>query len=128
MKHILPILIFIISFPSFATGVFDFNDTEQQKTANFIQTLSKAEQLRDSSFDSSIEVGIQAVNIAESIQKAELLAKSYKSLAKSYLYKGTFDSSMLYYKKALDEFIILNDSLNIGIINSNLGIIYRRQG
>jgi tetratricopeptide (TPR) repeat protein len=128
MKILLHFFVFLKFILLFAPGVFAFNDTEQQKTANLIQTLSKAEQLRDSSFDSSIEVGIQAVKLAESIQTSELLAKSYKSLAKTYLYKGTFDSSLYYYNKALNEFIILHDSLNVGKVNSNLGIIYRRQG
>jgi len=107
---------------------FNFSDTipELQNNTQFQNLLNQATHLRDSSFDASIKVGKQAISFADSLHSPAKLGASYKSLGNTYIHKGTFDSSMYYYNKAIEQFTITGDSLNVCKIIGNMGIIYRR--
>ncbi len=90
------------------------------------QILNKAEELRDSSYNESIKVGKQALVLALETNNSNILASAYKSLGETYLLQGIFDSSEYYYREAIAQYKIVDDSLNIGKITANIGIIYRR--
>ncbi|MBL4559702.1 MAG: tetratricopeptide repeat protein [Labilibaculum sp.] len=90
------------------------------------ETIKKAEQLRDSSYNESIKIGKLALEMALLSDNSNILASTYKSLGVTYYYQGIFDSAQYYYEKALIEFNEIGDSLNIGKVSGNIGIVYRR--
>ena len=97
-----------------------------EKQINFL--IDRSVQLRDSSYDESVTVGKEALQLAKSANNQILLARSYKSIGVTYFYQGVFDSSQYYYEKSLERFRFIGDSLNAGKIIGNIGIIYRRTG
>ncbi|MDM8161368.1 tetratricopeptide repeat protein [Labilibaculum sp. K2S] len=99
---------------------------QSQSEIQVTRVLNKAEKLRDSSYCESIKVGKQALELALKTDNANILATTYKSLGKTYLYQGVFDSSEYYYREAIAQYKIVGDTLNIGKITANIGIIYRR--
>ena len=92
------------------------------------ETLKIAEQLRDSSYNESIKIGKQALELALILDNPKILATTYKSLGITYYNQGGFDSAKYYYEKSLVEFNKVGDTLNIGRVCANIGVVYRRTG
>ncbi|PKQ62753.1 hypothetical protein BZG02_11135 [Labilibaculum filiforme] len=90
------------------------------------ETLYKSVQLRDSSYDVSIKVGKEALKLALKLNSAPILADTYKSIGGTYLLQGVFDSSEYYYRKAIPQYALIGDSLGVGKVTANIGIVYRR--
>ncbi len=101
-------------------------EAQSQNERQASETVKKAEQLRDSSYDASIKFGKQALELALKTENASILASTYKSLGVTYFYQGLFDSSEYYYRKSIAQYKLVDDSLNIGKVTANIGIVYRR--
>ncbi|WP_461632445.1 tetratricopeptide repeat-containing sensor histidine kinase [Labilibaculum euxinus] len=131
MKHLILLSLIYCLLPSkLLSSNFSKPDTtlkvQSQSEIQLTQILNKAEGLRDSSYNESIKVGKQALVLALETNNSNILASVYKSLGGTYLLQGIFDSSEYYYREAIAQYKIIGDSLNIGKITGNIGIIYRR--
>ncbi|BAX80355.1 tetratricopeptide repeat-containing sensor histidine kinase [Labilibaculum antarcticum] len=129
MKHLLLLaLIYCLSPNQLFSSNLSSDDLKKQtlQEKQVAETVKKAEHLRDSSYDASIKVGKQALELALKTDNANILAATYKSLGVSYFYQGVFDSSEYYYKEAIAQYKIVGDTLNIGKVTANIGIICRR--
>lgn len=119
-------IILINTYCGATNQIINNNQTPLNPEVQKLITLSK--KLRDSSYQASIKTGHKAITLAKSKGNTKDLALSYKLQGVTYFYQGVFDSSEYYYAKALHEFEAINDSLNIGKVSGNIGIIYRRKG
>ena len=131
MRFLATLVFLFIVFNAYAVSFFNEKNkasTTIQAEKEFQDVLNFAEQLRDSSFNESIKIGKQAVSLAKSTNTPNILGLSYKSLATTYFYQGVFDSSYYYYQKAFGEYAKIEDTLSLGKITSNIGVIYRRTG
>ncbi len=129
MKSILLFALYSFLYTTHIFSASHLQDDLKNPTNDDIRHIIKyAEQLRDSSYAVSIKTGKKAISLAIEREEVNILADSYKSLGVTYYYQGAFDSSHYYYEKALEQFKIVGDSLNIGKITGNFGIIYRRTG
>ncbi|WP_320017600.1 tetratricopeptide repeat protein [Labilibaculum manganireducens] len=131
MKHLILLSLIYCLLPSkLLSSNFSKPDAtlkiQLQSEIPITQILNKAEELRDSSYNESIKVGKQALVLALETNNSNILASAYKSLGETYLLQGIFDSSEYYYREAIAQYKIVDDSLNIGKITANIGIIYRR--
>ena len=131
MKHLILLSLIYCLLPSkLLSSNFSKPDAtlkvQSQSEIQITQILNKAEGLRDSSYNESIKVGKQALVLALETNNSNILASTYKSLGETYLRQGVFDSSEYYYREAAAQYKIIGDSLNIGKITGNIGIIYRR--
>ncbi|WP_421920886.1 tetratricopeptide repeat-containing sensor histidine kinase [Marinifilum sp.] len=124
MKLFLFISSLIISLQSYSLGYIYQAPDKQESSIDSL--LSRAKELRDSSFDSSVDIGRKAIELAHKTNKADAIAFAHKSQGTTFFYQGLFDSAYLHYNKAKREFESVNDSLNIAILNSNIGVVYRR--
>ena len=104
-----------------------FKDNPQAHIENQVdQLLNQAKNLRDSSYDTSAEIGRKAIKLAKETKKADIIGNAYKSQGITFFYQGIFDSAYIHYDKAKKEFESINDSLNVARLISNMGIVYRR--
>ncbi|NOU61088.1 tetratricopeptide repeat protein [Marinifilum caeruleilacunae] len=121
------LLVLIVSISIGTNAGILLNDTpKNQAEAQIDELLKKAKLLRDSSYDASAEVGRRAIELAGKTEKADVIAFAHKSQGITFFYQGLFDSSYQHYIKAREEFESINDSLNVAILDSNIGIVYRR--
>lgn len=113
-----------------ASGIFTTNQnkTDDNTVVKIDSLINRCIQLRDISYDTSVNVGKQALELSKSINNESLLAQSYKAIGVSYFYQGVFDSSQYYYEKSLEKFKLIGDTLSVGKLIGNIGIIYRRTG
>jgi signal transduction histidine kinase len=81
-------------------------------------------ELQESETDSALYYANQAELILLKNDPGNLLPKLYKSKGKIYEIKLFNDRSLLYYSKAYDEFIKLENHQEIGICALNMGNIY----
>ena len=81
-------------------------------------------ELQESETDSALHYANQAELILLKNDPDNLLPKLYKSKGKIYEIKLFNDRSLLYYSKAYDEFIKLENHQEIGICALNMGNIY----
>ncbi|WP_321319903.1 tetratricopeptide repeat protein [Labilibaculum sp.] len=131
MKRLILLSLIYCILPSnlFSSNFFTTDETRKVQSQSEIQVISilnKAEKLRDSSYNQSVKIGKQALELALETNNSNILASTYKSLGETYLRQGVFDSSEYYYREAAAQYKIIGDSLNIGKITGNIGIIYRR--
>jgi tetratricopeptide (TPR) repeat protein len=132
MRLLLPVLLILfLSTQAYSNQNTNSEADKQSKNPQneeVLKSIKTAEQLRDSSFDASLKIGKQALELALATNNPSILATTYKSLGVTYYYQGIFDSAQYYYEKSLVEFNELNDSLSIGKVTANIGILYRRTG
>lgn len=124
-------LLFIIITLLFEINICIANTSDNNKETihpEVQKLITLSTQLRDSSYKKSIEIGRKAISIAKTDGSVRDLALTYKLQGVTYFYQGVFDSSQYYYEKALHEFENVKDSLNIGKVIGNVGVIYRRKG
>ncbi|WP_321279698.1 tetratricopeptide repeat protein [Marinifilum fragile] len=121
------LLLHLVVFTNFIYAVGIFNDNPQiQSEEQIKQLLNQAKILRDSSYDTSTDIGRKAIELAKKTDKAEIKAIAHKSQGTTFFYQGLFDSAYYHYNKAKEEFSSIDDSLNVAILNSNIGVVYRR--
>jgi tetratricopeptide (TPR) repeat protein len=131
MKQLLLLTLIFCLLPNqlFSNNFFIYESmpTELSQSEKQVgETVKKAEQLRDSSYNESIKIGKQALELALATDNANILAATYKSLGVTYFYQGVFDSSEYYYRESIVQYKIVGDTLSIGKVTGNIGIIYRR--
>ncbi|WP_282016522.1 tetratricopeptide repeat-containing sensor histidine kinase [Marinifilum flexuosum] len=124
MKLLFFSLSLIISLQSYSLSFLD--QKSEQNKFKVDSLLSRAKNLRDSSFDASTKVGREAIELAKKTEETDIIAFAHKSQGITFFYQGLFDSAFVHYNTAKEEFKSINDSLNIARLNSNIGIIYRR--
>ncbi len=75
-----------------------------------------------------IEIGYQALHLADSIKIQSENGKIYNNLGINYLVISKLDTAMLFFNKALVAAAQYKDSLQIGMAWNGTGIIYEKRG
>ncbi|MEI7980842.1 MAG: tetratricopeptide repeat-containing sensor histidine kinase [Bacteroidota bacterium] len=75
-----------------------------------------------------LEIGYQALHLADSMKIPSENGKIYNNLGINYLVISKLDTAMLYFKKALAAASQYNDSLQMGWAYNGTGIIYEKKG
>jgi tetratricopeptide (TPR) repeat protein len=96
----------------------------EQIVANLIESSVNH---RDSSQNISVEICDKAIKVAEKEQTDSLLALAFKTQGINYYYLGEYDSSMVYYNKAVAKFDQLDNMIQVGKTLGNIGMIYKRR-
>ncbi len=128
MSKKLFILFFIFStFISISSAQNDGRELtiHEQIVANLIESSVDH---RDSSQNISVEICDKAIKVAEKEQADSLLALAFKTQGVNYYYLGEYDSSMVYYNKAILKFKQLDNMTQAGKTIGNIGVIYRKRG
>ncbi len=128
MSKKLFVLFFIFSsfiFSSNAQNDETVSNIHEQIISNLIESSVS---YRDSSKNISAEICDKAIQLAEREQADSLLALAFKTQGINYYYLGEYDSSMVYYNKAVTKFDQLNNRIQAGKTLGNIGMIYKRRG
>ncbi len=99
--------------------------TQDPITTNYIDSLNKkafAEFRTDPA--ETRRMALKNLSLAKSIDYKTGEGKAYNYIAMSYHITGNYDTSYVYYQKALSLFESENDTLNIGKIYNNLALLF----
>ena len=121
-------LFFIFSsfiFCSNAQNDETVSNNHEQIISNLIESSINH---RDSSKNISVQICDKAINVAEREQADSLLALAFKTQGVNYYYMKEYDSSMVYYNKAVFEFKQLGNMIQVGKTLGNIGVIYKIRG
>jgi len=130
MSKTLLILFFI--FSSFLSVLSAQNQNEksdlsiqEQIVVNLIESSVSH---RNSDKNLSVEICEKAIKLAEKEQADSLLAVALKTQGVNYYYLSEYDSSKIYYDKALTKFKEIGNLIQAGKVLGNIGIIYKKRG
>ena len=88
----------------------------------------KGIELRYKNPDSARVYGLEALELAETINASEKIGDSYRTLGLAERYSGNYSVALDYQTRALDIFTELGDSSKIASAYINIGNIHKRQG
>lgn len=95
-----------------------------------IETLLMASKISRISgdYENSISFGFLALNISDSLDFKNKIAKSSKYLGISYYRIKNFEKALQFHKKALELYIILENTLYQADCYTNIGVVYDERG
>ncbi len=96
--------------------------TNNEEKAHTLITLSEA--YRNIMFNDCINYGVQALELATSLDDKNLQASILKSLGISSYYSGNMDIALDYYLQSLDTYKQLDDKKGQANCLNNIGLIY----
>jgi len=114
-----------VSFSARAFNVFRNAPADCSDTACINHTLDRAFYLLDYNVDSASLLANRAYADSKKIQYADGIGSSLMCIANVWQVKGSNDSSLAYYRKALAERISEKNNLEIGSAYSGLGIVFQ---
>ena len=100
-------------------------DTHEQIISNLIKSSIS---YRHTVNNVSVEVCAEAIKLAEKEQADSLLALAFKTQGVNYYCLAEYDSSMVYYNKAVLKFKQQGNMIQAGKTIGNIGLIYRKRG
>lgn len=127
IRFYLILLLTSCNIASYSSLVFG-NSDEISDSIRVIQLIDSSVYLRNTSFEHSIEICQQSINLAEETDNPNLLSKAYKTQGINYFYTVTYDSAYIYYEKAIPQFEALNSKIDVGKVLGNIGLLYYKQG
>ena len=126
-KALLYIILFIFSFSAFGQLNTDsliqvLPEISELARIDMLNTLSYAFSESDSA--KSLQYANQAIVLAEKYDDLHANAIGHFNIGECYYYNDVYDRASKNYDQALDLFIQLNDSLNIGETLNSIGLVF----
>ncbi|MDE5422312.1 tetratricopeptide repeat protein [Ancylomarina sp. DW003] len=103
-----------------------YHSTFPENYDQLLDSITKMESLRDSSYTISVKYGKKIIDLAQESNDPKILGQAEKAQGNSYMYQGLFDSALYHYNRAIPEFEKAKRKLDVGKVMNNIAIVYRR--
>ena len=126
-KYLYTLFLIFCTFTSILNAQNDeaVSNSHEQVISKLIESSVSC---RDSNKNMSIDICEKAIQIAEKEKADSLLALAYKTQGINYYYLREYDSSMIYYDKAVIKFKELGNLIQAGKTLGNIGVVYKQKG
>jgi signal transduction histidine kinase len=118
----------VMWFPSSFAGPPPDSLLQKRDTSSIDLYLSLGEELISESPKQAFAYARAALALSEDMDNAYRVARSNQLVARVYQVTGIFDKALDYMLKALHQFKILGDTLQIGLCYEDIGVVYRLSG
>jgi len=102
------------------------NSSDDSLKVNHLITL--ANRLVNTNPDMTIRYGIQARDLAESLDYKKGLGFAFKSIGMGHYFKAEYVETLVNWQQSLQTFTEINEKAGIANMSSNLGAVYFSQG
>ncbi|MGE0078291.1 MAG: tetratricopeptide repeat protein [Bacteroidales bacterium] len=134
--NILLKIFWLITFVFTVNGTYSenldslINNLASQKadTIHFSQLKRIAIAYSDSNYNKSLDYWQKALQLAEKINKRNLVADSYHQIGYCYQKMGEFALALKNFNNAAEIYSFLDDKKNLGGVLNDIGLIYRNWG